>query len=155
MKCKGILSRKVKDGKSRTCNKCHTLKPIDGFYKCNKLIDYVCSSCRKAMNFSKQRSPSGRFTFGKSLAKRRGHEWNISKELYFELISSTCHYCNHSLDDTGVGLDRKDNSKGYVEGNVVPCCGACNTGRSDNFTYEEMLILGKTIKEIKEARKSI
>lgn len=37
--------------------------------------------------------------------------------------------------------------------NVVPCCIECNTTRNNYFTYQEMKILGKTIKEIKDNRK--
>jgi hypothetical protein len=36
-------------------------------------------------------------------------------------------------------LDRRDNSLGYVPGNVVVACKRCNYGKSDDFTYEEWL----------------
>lgn len=36
--------------------------------------------------------------------------------------------------------------------NVVPCCYDCNCARNNNFTHEEMFILGKTIREIKNNR---
>jgi len=29
------------------------------------------------------------------------------------------------------GLDRVDSSRGYVHGNVVPCCGECNYAKQD------------------------
>jgi len=47
---------------------------------------------------------------------------------------------------------RKD-YKGHTKNNVVPCCLECNTARNNNFSFEEMKILGKTIGEIKNSRK--
>ena len=58
-------------------------------------------------------------------------------------------YCGDTED---IGLDRIDNTKGHTKDNVVPCCYICNTTRGSNFTYEEMKIIGKTIKEIKRCR---
>ena len=53
----------------------------------------------------------------------------------------------------GAGMDRLDNSKGYVEGNVVSCCYDCNTARFDNFTFEEMVNeIGPAIRRTKLAR---
>jgi hypothetical protein len=51
-----------------------------------------------------------------------------------------------------IGCDRLDNDKGHTKDNVVPCCVSCNTVRGNNFTYEEMLVIGKTLKEIKANR---
>jgi hypothetical protein len=34
------------------------------------------------------------------------------------------------------GLDRVDSSKGYVHGNVVPCCGECNLLKNDGTLDE-------------------
>ena len=47
-------------------------------------------------------------------------------------------------------MDR--DSKGHTKDNVVPCCYDCNCARNDNFSHEEMVILGKTISEIKSKR---
>lgn len=38
--------------------------------------------------------------------------------------------------------------------NVVPCCYVCNCARNNNFSFDEMKILGKTIKKIMEDRLS-
>ncbi len=59
-------------------------------------------------------------------------------------------YCG---DTNRIGLDRIDNSKGHTKDNTVPCCYECNCARNNNFSFEEMKILGKTIKQIKESRK--
>lgn len=66
------------------------------------------------------------------------------------IILQPCKYCG---DVERIGCDRIDNDKGHTMDNVVPCCYDCNCARNNNFTYEEMLELGKTIHKIKENRK--
>lgn len=89
-------------------------------------------------------------------AKFRNVVFDLSLDQHKELIKTgLCHYCNQSLNKTGGGLDRKDNNTGYLFDNCVSCCGRCNTTFSDNFNYEEKLMLSKTIKEIDGMRKNI
>src|ERR1700683_3154757 len=78
----------------------------------------------------------------KSNAKRFNREWALSNEMFFSLISQNCHYCGiqpstllvegyHKDEILYNGVDRVDSSKGYVEGNVVPCCTLCNRCKAD------------------------
>ena len=66
-----------------------------------------------------------------------------------EIFSSKCVYCGETEN---LGCDRLDNKIGHVKTNVVPCCKLCNTTRMDNFTHDEMLLIGGAIKKIKEQR---
>ena len=88
-----------------------------------------------------KRSVDGSFLQMNTTAKIRGYDCNLTKEAYADLVKDPCFYCGGFFgrfeDAGGSFLDRIDNSKGYVEGNVLPCCGFCNKSRGDRFTVEE------------------
>lgn len=78
---------------------------------------------------------------------------NLTFGEYIKIIKNPCYYCNNSiLSEIGGGLDRIDNSKGYIRNNVLPCCNSCNRTRGDRFTVEEMKIM---INAVLNYRKSI
>jgi hypothetical protein len=100
-----------------------------------------------------QRAPHGKFVHNKNASKTRGLGWDLTEEQFVELNSRPCFYCGNRLPETGSGLDRIDNSKGYAIDNVASCCEDCNKARGDRFTSEEMKRhLGPAIKAIKEER---
>jgi len=73
--------------------------------------------------------------------KHENRELNLTQEKCEELWNNGCHYCTKSLaNETGCGLDRLDNSLGYIPDNVIPCCGSCNKMRNNILTHEEMKI---------------
>lgn len=75
----------------------------------------------------------------KNKGKSRGYSWSIGFEDYSILMMKGCHYCSSDLlTETGIGLDRIDNSLGYTLANVLPCCGDCNKIKQDKLTVEEM-----------------
>jgi len=78
-----------------------------------------------------------RFSVIKSQAKIRGKEFNLTKEYVEPLFKAPCYYCGDKTES--LNLDRVDNSKGYVIGNVVSCCNMCNRIKS-TMTLDEMLI---------------
>jgi hypothetical protein len=99
------------------------------------------------------RRAEGRFAYVRRAAIRRGLAWTLTKFEYAMLITGNCAYCGLESDvEAGVGLDRLDNSKGYEQSNVVPCCTLCNVVRGARFTCEEMQILGRAIRQIREER---
>ncbi len=84
----------------------------------------------------------------KKSAKKRGYEFNLTKTEFAEIIVMPCVYCGESLTQEKkkrsafgsfryTGIDRYDNTKGYVSGNCVPCCKVCNRLKSD-MTIDEM-----------------
>ena len=70
----------------------------------------------------------------KQSAKCRGLDYSLSDTVIFSIIKESCHYCGtppnkpHRENSSFLynGVDRVDNSLGYVQDNVVPCCYICN-----------------------------
>lgn len=74
-------------------------------------------------------------------ARARGHEFTLTLERFKYLVSQPCVY-GYSPANSGnhakVGLDRRDNSKGYTHENAQPCCGRHNLLKSV-LTHEQTL----------------
>lgn len=79
-------------------------------------------------------------------AHERGHEWCLSTGQVLDLFSRSCFYCKaaprvYSHSHGGSvrnGIDRLDNSRGYVLDNCVPCCTHCNTMKHA-YSYDEFV----------------
>jgi len=82
-------------------------------------------------------------------ARQRKLDWKISKEEFEVLTQQDCFYCGLPPSNeaksyynaggfTYNGIDRKDNLKGYVEGNTVSCCKICNMMKRE-LSVEEFL----------------
>lgn len=74
-------------------------------------------------------------------AKKRGIPFEVTKEFFGDLLFRDCYYCgvqpkNKTVDRMGLrelprygGVDRVDNSVGYLEDNIVPSCRWCNEAK--------------------------
>lgn len=80
-------------------------------------------------------------------AEKKGLEYELSRELFEELILSDCSYCGDkpttrlksSWDEVYVnGIDRIDSSLGYVDGNVVTACWVCNSAKK-NMSQQDFI----------------
>ena len=90
------------------------------------------------------------FTQYQRNAQRRGLAWEVTDEDFDKLTSSDCHYCGYPPsriyrggkyeggEFVYSGLDRLDNTAGYVAGNVVSCCTDCNRAKSD-MSYDDFM----------------
>lgn len=78
----------------------------------------------------------------------RGLDNDLDEQYIKDSLDKSCTYCGHPSE----GVDRLDNKIGHIKSNCIPACKCCNVARNSNFTHEEMLLLGKTIKEIKDKR---
>lgn len=91
---------------------------------------------------------------------KRKNLLKISKEDFVKWYNSQeqkCFYCKRTLDEikkendrlnnkaNRLTIDRTDNKKGYEKGNLVLCCMRCNSIKSDYFTKDEMIKIGKII----------
>ncbi len=65
-------------------------------------------------------SPKGAFSNYKSVAKKKGLSWELSFEQFMSFWQQPCFYCGVAIET--IGLDRIDSEKGYVVGNLLPCC---------------------------------
>lgn len=82
----------------------------------------------------------------KNKDNKKQRNFNLTREFMEKIINSYCIYCG---DVENVGCDRLDNNKGHTVDNVVPACYQCNSTRNNFYSFEEMLEIGKTIKQIK------
>jgi hypothetical protein len=155
----------------KTCNKCKVEKQKIDFQWHSTTGSYtatckVCDHVRK----KNQRSNASEETKEKSLIKGRMYyknnpeiiiinRYNRSdriKGLFNDLdldyikdsINKPCSYCGYPP----TGLDRIDNNIGHYKENVIPCCMECNNARMNNFSSEEMKIIGLAIKQVKDNR---
>lgn len=89
----------------------------------------------------------------KSQDKKKGFDIsdNADSEFIENMFKGGCVYCGEK-DWHELGLDRIDNSKGHSKDNVVCACKLCNWVRNSKFSFQEMLMLGETIRNIKKLR---
>lgn len=109
-------------------------------------------------------NPIGIYSVIKDGVKKNGSSrrtlLKISKEDFVKWYNEqekVCFYCGRTLEEIkkeddrvnrGINrfsIDRTDNKKGYEIGNMVLSCMRCNAIKSDYFTKEEMLLIGRII----------
>ena len=92
---------------------------------------YSCGCSRK-----KFRSPyRKKFTNYQNSAKDRGYSFELGESDFESIVSQNCNYCGC---DTDVGIDRVDNTVGYVVSNCVPCCATCNRAKG-TLSYDSFV----------------
>lgn len=89
--------------------------------------------------------PSRKYNQIRVSADVRGYDFDITLDYYIEnFIDKKCYYCH---GDTTGGIDRKDNSIGYIKENCVPCCKRCNIAKNI-YTVDDFISHCITIAEI-------
>jgi hypothetical protein len=68
-------------------------------------------------------------------ANSRNIEFKLSEPEFSEIIKQSCYLCGISDKN---GIDRFNNTKGYLLDNCKPCCGHCNLMKKDQV-YESIL----------------
>jgi len=74
-------------------------------------------------------------------ARKRGFDFLITKEQFYDISQRNCYYCGAPPSNLANpkncngsfiynGIDRIDNSEGYIVENCVPCCGMCNKAKN-------------------------
>lgn len=95
----------------------------------------------KAYRHNRRKTTKGKYEDLKDSARTRGLIVQISYEMYSKIILNPCFYCETPVSNLGGhSLDRIDNSLGYSENNVLPCCGECNKIRGPFLTIQKMKV---------------
>ena len=87
-------------------------------------------------------------------ATSRGYSWEIDRQRFEALIAGTCVYCGDSPSTASHrkngflynGIDRVDNTLGYIAGNVVSCCKYCNRAKGTMKVEDFIAYLSKASK---------
>lgn len=147
---------------------CGTLKEIKAYHlRCGRIRSCGCLNRDK---YIRRRLDNGEGSIRKwkhsykDGARKRGLAWELTDEMFKELVFKNCYYCNAEprnynpyLKANGSlikkttpmdwvqlnwikvnGIDRKDNSQGYIIENCLPCCTFCNLAKGD-CSYEEFM----------------
>ena len=139
------------DGGGRLCKGTETAPVASGH-----LLNGHTISCGCKRSFKSTSPVTWLFASYKKHAKDANRLFEISKETFASLVIQNCDYCGRPPAQRVIsvlpahpkfvynGIDRIDNAKGYVEGNVVPCCGPCNDMKCDK-SREEFLRLVEAV----------
>ncbi len=131
----------------KNCSFCKQDKDFSEFKKREDSVDghrHQCITCYKTKNNSIKQANCDKINYRygslKSSAKKRNIEISITAEQMDSILGRRiCTYCDFDFSKKqGSGLNRVDSSKGYIIGNLEPCCGYCNS-ILNNFTKEELL----------------
>lgn len=139
----------------RKCSTCQTSKDLcsANYSKSAKRkhgFGYVCKVCAKiahkewtdnnpesnrarASRWKRNNPLKHKYKEYKHSAKRRGLVFPLTIKVFEDIIKELCHFCGTKLAG---GIDRKDNSQGYLIENCLPCCQYCNRAKYTR-SYEE------------------
>lgn len=82
-------------------------------------------------------------------AAKRGLIFTLIRDEFNALVQQPCYYCISKSDTEVVGIDRKDNARGYEHDNCVPCCEMCNMMKGvfhhDYFIYKSHILSTSTL----------
>lgn len=68
--------------------------------------------------------PKAKYKGYKNNARIRNIEFKITLDEFLEFWQKPCSYCGFKIEF--IGIDRVDNTKGYIKGNLKSCCAWCN-----------------------------
>lgn len=101
----------------------------------------ACKKCARKRAVANTTLPDGLSKWHRMIrvykrnAKLFNREFNLTEEQFIATAKGACEYCGAPpvAGSYGIkcnGIDRIDASKGYIPGNVVPCCMRCNYMKS-------------------------
>ena len=132
--------------------------------KQNKRRDKNRAAYNKYRNDYRTKNARGIFDVLKQSSKKRNIDFLLNRdsfELWYNSTEKKCFYCERTEEEVlktdavmqtkcnRLTIDRVENSIGYLEDNLVLCCKRCNSIKGDFFSKDEMLEIGKIIKNKK------
>ncbi len=126
------------------------LKNKKDYYNKNKEVIIA-----KVQKYAKDKQYEVIYRHMKYGSKKRGFgvlQMTFDEFVEFRERYKECHYCHNELPQRGSGMDRVDNSIGYLISNVVPCCTVCNKIRGDNLTHEETVVAIKAVLDFRNRK---
>jgi hypothetical protein len=78
------------------------------------------------INENKKNSKEQNYNIYKRSADLKNVEFRLTYDQYLLVIEKECHYCGIIQEKGFNGIDRKDQTKGYIFDNCVSCCKMCN-----------------------------
>lgn len=114
-----------------------------------KSIRYRLEQPERVREWGRKNSkgPKGKFNSYKKNARNRDIKFDISFEEFMELWKRECGYCGSEIET--IGIDRIDNTKGYIKRNIVSCCRKCNFMKKNMNLYEFVNQCYKIVKKHK------
>lgn len=138
---------------------CGTFRQVAGNALTRTKYSTISCGCSKVIRMEKLNRLPGNLGAQRRIlqfyikgAKARKLEFTLSFDKFCKLTQQCCHYCgikpNNStktINPHGAtqimynGIDRIDNTKGYILDNVVSCCSNCNYAKFD-LSYDAFKI---------------
>ena len=116
-------------------------KDIDGYlqHNANVMKNWRDRNPEKMEEANRKRRESieAHFKIYQRSARLKKLEFTFSEEEFKTIITQNCYYCN-TTDEKGFnGIDRMNQSVGYIQSNGVSCCIMCNwlKGSLDSATF--------------------
>jgi hypothetical protein len=165
-----ITEEELANEPTRKCKKCGVVYPqTDEFFRhrpartrrrgkyierSRPAISSECRNCSRAYG-RKHREGQPRHTLIRRVwvirhgAKARGHEWGFDdREDLRKFYDTPCHYCGGEVEQR-LALDRIDNAKGYIPGNVVQCCWTCNRAKATHSVDEWVAHMQRVVNHLR------
>lgn len=80
-------------------------------------------------------------------ATKKELEFVLTKEQFSKFTTEKCYYCDKNASKSHKnGVDRKDNTNGYIMSNCVSCCSQCNYMKG-SLTVDEFIETCKRVSE--------
>lgn len=149
---------------TRKCSDCKASKLTSEFYfdKANNNLKSICKICQRVRSrtrIKRERAIRGSFDWSYTKlmkVRKRALKLEIPCTLTTGDISrlyahEICSYCG--LRNNGwISMDRIEPSLGYTLTNITMACYSCNRIRGNEFTAEEMKLLGEALAHIYSMR---